>query len=125
LVKQVLDFTKTFLQTAAKSKKPDPSAVQELLKPLSEVLGKIVELKDKNRASPLVNHLATVSEGIPAFGWLQVEPKPAPFVEEMKNAAQFYSNRILKEFKEKFVLNISYCLETKAKLNGQTRLLRS
>ena len=29
------------------------------------------------------------------------EPKPAPFVGDMKDASQFYANRILKEFKDK------------------------
>jgi len=33
-----------------------------------------------------------VSEGIPALGWVTMEPKPAPFVKEMSDAAQFYTN---------------------------------
>jgi len=38
------------------------------------------------------NHMSAVSEGIPALGWVGVEPKPAPFVKDMKDAAQFYVN---------------------------------
>lgn len=28
-------------------------------------------------------------------------PKPCPFVKEMQDAAMFYTNRVLKEYKEK------------------------
>ncbi len=30
-------------------------------------------------------------------------PAPAPFVKEMNDAGQFYTNRVLKEWKEKYV----------------------
>ena len=33
------------------------------------------------------------SESIPALGWVTVSPAPAPFVLEMFNAGQFYTNR--------------------------------
>lgn len=87
--------------TASKSKKPDAAAVPQLLAPLSTLLTKVAEFKDKNKGHALSNHLSVVADGIPALGWVAVEPKPAPFIEEMKNAAQYFSNRILKEFKEK------------------------
>ncbi len=56
---------------------------------------------NKNRKSPLFNHLSSISEGIPAFGWIVVAPTPAPHIKEMSDAAQFYTNRVLKDFKEK------------------------
>lgn len=28
-------------------------------------------------------------------------PKPGPYVKEMQDAAQFYTNRVLKDYKEK------------------------
>ena len=56
---------------------------------------------DKNRKSALFNHLSAISEGIPAFGWILVSPTPAPHIKEMADAAQFYANRVLKDFKDK------------------------
>ena len=100
-MKQVFGEQRGLLQTALGHKKPDAATLQTLLKPMADGLGKIGELKEKNRASPLFNHLSAVAEGMPALGWVAVEPKPAPFVGEMKDAAQFYVNRILKEFKDK------------------------
>jgi len=101
LLNEAINAQRNVLVTASKAKKPDANTLQQILKPVSDLLMKIVELKEKNRPSPLINHLSTIAEGIPALGWLAVEPKPAPFIEEMKNAAQFYANKILKEYKEK------------------------
>ena len=58
-------------------------------------------LTNKNRKSTLFNHLSSISEGIPALGWILVSPTPAPYIKEMSDAAQFYTNRVLKDFKEK------------------------
>ncbi len=46
------------------------------------------------------NQLTVVGEGVGAWGWVAVEPTPAPFVGEMKESAQFWVNRVIKEFKE-------------------------
>ena len=62
---------------------------------------RFLALANQHRKSPLFNHLSAISEGIPAFGWILVSPTPAPHIKEMSDAAQFYANRVLKEFKEK------------------------
>ena len=87
---------------AAGSKKPATAQqLQPLLQPTAVLIQEVVQLRERNRPSPLFNHLSAVSEGVPALGWVAVEPKPVPFVGEMKDAAQFYVNRILKEYKDK------------------------
>ena len=42
-----------------------------------------------------------VAEGIGIFGWVAVEPTPAPYASEMVGASKFYTNKILQEFKGK------------------------
>ncbi|KAJ1584611.1 hypothetical protein NDA11_003535 [Ustilago hordei] len=90
---------------AASSQKPAGGAASpvfaDLLKPLQAALTDVIEMRDKNRGDKqLFNHLSTVSEGIPALGWVAVEPKPAPYVGDMKDSAQFYANRVIKDFKD-------------------------
>lgn len=34
-------------------------------------------------------------------------PTPAPYVKESNDTGQFYTNRVLKEWKEKYLLNIN------------------
>lgn len=35
------------------------------------------------------------------FVFVSQAPKPCPYVKEMQDAAMFYTNRVLKEYKEK------------------------
>jgi len=82
-------------------KKPADGVLQELVKPTSDLMGEIAALKEKNRSSKYFNNLSTIAEGIGALGWVVVSPAPGPMVGEMKGSAEFYGNRILKEFKGK------------------------
>ena len=38
-----------------------------------------------------------------ALSWILISPTPGPHVKEMKDAAMFYTNRVLKDYKGKFV----------------------
>lgn len=60
----------------------------------------IVEIKDKNRPSTQFNHLSTLGEGINCLGWITITPTPAPFVAEARSSSEFYSNKILVQFKK-------------------------
>ncbi|XP_055475315.1 adenylyl cyclase-associated protein 2-like [Psammomys obesus] len=70
-----------------------------LLKPISEKIQEIQTFRERNRGSDMFNHLSAVSESIPALGWIAVSPKPGPYVKEMNDAATFYTNRVLKDYK--------------------------
>ena len=74
----------------------------EILKELQSMMGAVNDIREANRASPLFTHLTTVSEGIAVLGWITIDPKPADYVSEVLSSAQFYGNRIIKEYKERF-----------------------
>lgn len=61
----------------------------------------IAALRDKNRANKFFNWLSTLSEGINALGWVAIEPTPGPAVDDARASSEFYSNKILMEFKNK------------------------
>ncbi|XP_023327185.1 adenylyl cyclase-associated protein 2 isoform X2 [Eurytemora carolleeae] len=92
---------RNFLNTASKSKKPSDKDLPLLLKPISDKISEIQEFREKNRRSEFFNHLSAISESIPALGWVAVSPAPSPYVKEMNDAGQFYTNRVLKDWKEK------------------------
>jgi adenylyl cyclase-associated protein len=73
----------------------------ELLKPLQQMISAISDIREANRSSPVFNHLSAVSESIGVLAWVTVDPKPHKHVEESLNSAQFWGNRVLKEYKEK------------------------
>ena len=101
MVSAAFQAQRQFLATAASCKKPSDANMQKLLKPTSDLIGEIQQFRETNRRSEMFNHLSAVSESIPALGWVTVAPTPAPFVKEMKDAGMFYTNRVLKDWKEK------------------------
>lgn len=108
-VRAAFDHVRTIVRVACACQKPaggaGAPAFVPFLQPLQAELQRVLDLRDKNRGEKaLFNHLSTVSEGIPAVGWVAVEPTPVPYVNEMKDSAQFYANRVLKEFKERCVV---------------------
>lgn len=99
-----------FMKTAAS--RPAPSSQPEqvsLLGPTSNQIQAIQDFREKHRGSQFFNHLSAISESIPALGWVAVTPTPAPYVKEMNDAGQFYTNRVLKEWKEKDKKHVEWC----------------
>eukprot|EP01147_Barroeca_monosierra_P001115 gene1115-4343_t len=101
IVERAFQAQRTFLDVATKSKQPSSEVLMKLLQPTSTALTEAQEFREKNRRSTQFNHLSAISEGIPALAWVTIAPKPAPHVRQMKDAAQFYTNRVLMEFKDK------------------------
>jgi len=89
-----------FLSIAAQSKKPSAEEIGKLVGPTSALMGEIGAIRDANRKSKQFNHLSTLSEGISCLGWVMVEPTPVPFVNDSRASSEFYSNKILMEFKK-------------------------
>jgi adenylyl cyclase-associated protein len=92
-----------FILVTTKAKKPDMSSpvFMQLLKPLQEMITAVSDIRDANRSNPLFNQLSAVSESIGVLAWVTVDPKPHKHVEESLASAQYWGNRVLKEYKEK------------------------
>ncbi|XP_059206458.1 adenylyl cyclase-associated protein 2 [Centropristis striata] len=100
MVNNALQTQRTFLKMAATHQEPAQTELHDLLKPISDHIQEIQSFRERNRGSSLFNHLSAVSESIPALGWVAVSQKPGPYVKEMNDAATFYTNRVLKDYKE-------------------------
>ncbi|KAI8886712.1 hypothetical protein K501DRAFT_213243 [Backusella circina FSU 941] len=103
LVKQAVEAERDIVYISTLAQKPDMSSstFMKLLEPIQKALAGVVEIKDANRPNALFNNLSAVADGIPALGWFTCEPTPVPFIRDIKDSAQFYSNRVIKEWKEK------------------------
>lgn len=108
LFEQAVNAQTAMLQVAASSKKPSDAVLQNIIKPTSDAMGKITTLRDANRSSKVFNHLSTISEGVPALGWVLVTPTPGPHIADMRGGSEFYSNRILKDFKGKEQVHVDW-----------------
>ncbi|XP_034747833.1 adenylyl cyclase-associated protein 2 [Etheostoma cragini] len=100
MVNNALQTQRTFLKMAAMHQEPAQTELHDLLKPISDHIQEIQSFRERNRGSSFFNHLSAVSESIPALGWVAVCQKPGPYVKEMNDAATFYTNRVLKDYKE-------------------------
>ncbi|OCT48126.1 Adenylyl cyclase-associated protein [Cladophialophora carrionii] len=105
-VKEAFEAERTYLLVAAKAKKPDPQP-PELMTELHRHTSNVDEIREANRPSPLFTHLSAVSEGIVALGWI-VEKRPSDFVTDTLGGAQYYGNKILKEYKDKDKSHVEY-----------------
>ncbi|XP_076334656.1 adenylyl cyclase-associated protein 2-like [Tachypleus tridentatus] len=101
IVDSAVKAQRTFLVTVSKARQPSQNDLISLLKPTSDQIQAVQDFREKNRASAYFNHLSAVSESIPALGWVTVVPAPAPYVKEMLDAGQFYTNRVLMDYKDK------------------------
>lgn len=110
LFMQAVAKQKEFLQIAANSKKPSDSLLQDLIKPTSTLMSQITAIKDnpKNRSNKFFNNISAVAEGVNALGWVVVSPTPGPHINEMRGSAEFWTNKILKDFKGKDENQVSW-----------------
>jgi len=92
---------RTFLICATKSNKPSDADLPKILERTGKQIQAVVDFRESNRSSRFFNHLSAVSEAIPGLSWVTIEPAPSPFIKEMGDAGTFYTNRILKEYKDK------------------------
>ncbi|KAG9333151.1 hypothetical protein JZ751_013409, partial [Albula glossodonta] len=100
LVNNALRVQRNFLKMASTHQQPPQAQMAALLKPISDQILEVQNFREHNRGSRLFNHLSAVSESIPALGWVTVCMKPGPYVKEMNDAAIFYTNRVLKDYKD-------------------------
>ena len=98
---QAFAAERTYLYVTTKAKKPSPEP-PELLTELHTCTDTVDELRQRNRESPLFTHLSAIQEGIPALGWI-VNTRPADFVKDIRGGAEYFGNKILNQYKDKWV----------------------
>lgn len=91
----------SLLKLSQLSKKPDFNTVafMNIIKPMNENITKMLDIKDKNRQSKFFTHLNSLAEGTPLFSWIAVDT-PLSIISDFKDAAQFWTNRVLKDSKD-------------------------
>jgi len=110
---------RAYLEMASKAKKPAQGDLPILQKPMGDKINEIQTFREAGRRCQYFNHLSAISESIPALGWINMSPTPAPFVKEMNDAGMFYTNRVLKDWKDKSKTHVEW---TKAWIQTLTQL---
>jgi len=99
LVQAAFGAQREFLVMASKSQKPSAAELGPLLAETSTAMGAVSAFKEKNFKSKQGNHLSGMAESMGVLGWVTFD-KPCPYIKETTGSAQFYTNRVIKDFKE-------------------------
>ena len=95
-VQDVISKTRDILVLASESKKPSGG---DFLANLNASVAAIGKLRDRDEFE---NHARAVIEGVGAFSWLNpAMMTPAPYINDMADASDFYANKVRTEFKSK------------------------
>jgi len=98
MVRRAFDAELTFIIVGLTAPCPDNNTFTSLIQPLSETINEIQEFRNRNRhVAEFFNHLSTVSESIVALSWISVKPAPVQFVRDMRDAGEYFGNRVLSE----------------------------
>lgn len=119
MVSNLFVTSRSIILCGTACKKPNDNDFASLLKPMMKDFEGITTIKDKNRNNKEFGlHYQVVNDGIACIGWIQMvrEPghpsmnaliyllqtsAPGGFVKEQKEAAEYYANRVIKDYKEK------------------------
>lgn len=106
VLNEAFSVQKDLLIKIKQTKKPDVAGLGEFLKPLNEKLMKAISMTE-GRRSDFFNHLKSVAESLTALAWIAYVGKdcgmsmPIAHVEESWQAAEFYNNKVLVEYRNK------------------------
>ncbi|KAL8223803.1 hypothetical protein R6Q57_019278 [Mikania cordata] len=106
VLNEAFSVQKELLIKVKQTKKPDMVGLGEFLKPLNEKLMKAISMTE-GRRSDFFNHLKAVAESLTALAWIAYMGKdqgmsmPIAHVEESWQAAEFYNNKVLVEYRNK------------------------
>ncbi|ULT79854.1 hypothetical protein L3Y34_010444 [Caenorhabditis briggsae] len=121
----IFDSARNYLWTAAGKAQPSDEEAQKMLAPVIGLLGEINNFKDSKRNKTTQwNHLNSISEALPALGWVVVKKTPAPHVKDYIEAAQFYINPILREFKDTNPLHVEWTKAWKSIFEEMQKFVR-
>ncbi|KAI3448039.1 hypothetical protein Pfo_004704 [Paulownia fortunei] len=106
IIEEAFNVQKELLVKIKQTQKPDMAGLVEFLKPLNEVITKASALTE-GRRSDFFHHLKTGADSLAALAWIAYTGKdcgmsmPIAHVEESWQMAEFYSNKILVEYRNK------------------------
>ncbi|KAK8518786.1 hypothetical protein V6N13_017947 [Hibiscus sabdariffa] len=105
LVLEAFSVEKQLLKEIKQTQKPDMAGLTEFLKPLNQVIMEVTAMEQ--RGSEFFNHFKSAGESLSALAWIAYTGKdcgmsmPIAHVEESWQAAEFYTNKVLVEYKIK------------------------
>ena len=106
LVKEAWAEMRAFLLMASACKAPSDAELPGLF---GKMAPKVKAIQSAVQRNAWENHTKTCSEGASALNWLLVKPAPRDFIQSGLEGAEYWSNRIRKEFRGVNADQIAFC----------------
>ncbi|KAJ6455732.1 cyclase-associated protein [Mycena sanguinolenta] len=101
ILEKQFEGLRSFLLLSSSCQQPDKETLEKLLAPIQANIEAIARCKDAARKDrDWFQHVTIVGDGGLAVAWIG-NPKPGPYVAEIKDSVDFTGNRVIREFKEK------------------------
>jgi adenylyl cyclase-associated protein len=117
---------RSIIVLSTRSKAPTEPLGQALSPYLSKTQEAVKNLRDLRLNRDWDRHQKTLVEMVGALSWILFKPPqqlPAPFVKEALGSAEFWSNRIRKDFKGKDETQIAFCDNVKKALTDLVKYI--
>ncbi|KAF8212397.1 cyclase-associated protein [Mycena galopus ATCC 62051] len=103
ILEKQFEGLRSLLLLSGSCQQPDKEGLEKLLMPIQANIEAITRCKDAGRKDrDWFQHITIVGDGGLAVAWI-VNPKPGPYLAEIKDSVLYNGNRVIKEFKEKQV----------------------
>ncbi|GMH45257.1 hypothetical protein BSKO_13214 [Bryopsis sp. KO-2023] len=111
LFKSAFEAEKNVVDALSQCRKPSQPEMQKLVQPVVNCMTAAAE-KTQGRRTELFNHFSFVSECLNSLTWVVLEgegaEKPPLHIKQCVQSAEFYSNKILKEFRVTDVSHVEW-----------------
>ncbi|KAJ7109225.1 cyclase-associated protein [Mycena epipterygia] len=101
ILEKQFEGLRSLLLLSGSCQQPDKEDIEKLLVPIQANIEAITRCKDAGRKDrDWFQHITIVGDGGLGVAWI-VNPKPGPYIAEIKESVVYNGNRVIKEFKEK------------------------
>ncbi|KAJ7219130.1 cyclase-associated protein [Mycena pura] len=101
ILEKQFDGLRSLLHLSGSCQQPDKDGLEKLLVPIQADIEAITRCKEAGRKDrDWFQHITIVGDGGLGVAWI-VNPKPGPYIAEIKESVLYNGNRVIKEFKEK------------------------
>ena len=115
---EAFDGLKSIITLASKSQKPEEDLSTALTPLMQQTLDALKQIRNLKLDRTFDFHQKAVTEALGCVSWVMMSQLPLPFVKETLGSAEYWTNRIRKDYRGKDEKHIEFCDALKKMING-------
>eukprot|EP00002_Diphylleia_rotans_P019645 TRINITY_DN3798_c0_g2_i1.p1 TRINITY_DN3798_c0_g2~~TRINITY_DN3798_c0_g2_i1.p1 ORF type:complete len:268 (-),score=63.39 TRINITY_DN3798_c0_g2_i1:209-1012(-) len=102
-----------------------PRDVATALQPITQEYQAASAYKDTHNKAADILHLSAMTEGLAAFSWVGAGSAPVPMMKEAISSSEYYTNRILTQYRGKDDRHVQWVASWSGLLKGSVEFVRT